>query len=99
MTNASEEIMNGETLLRHAQRIVQSRRTAYGDSTRMFKEVAKRWSLTIGAEVSPAAVVLCLIDLKLARLHYNPAHLDSITDIAGYAAVLAEITQGGVHGE
>ncbi len=90
--------MKGENLLKHALHIVESRRAEYGDSAQMFKEIAHRWSLTLGIEVSPAAVVLCLIDLKLARLHHDPAHLDSITDIAGYAAVLAEITQGGVHG-
>jgi len=33
----------------------------------------------------------CLIDLKLARLAHDPAHADSITDIAGYAAVLREV--------
>ena len=82
--------MKGENLLKHALQIVEDRRAQYGDSTQM--------SITLGVEVSPAAVVLCLIDLKLARLHVDAAHLDSITDIAGYAAVLAEITQGGVYG-
>jgi hypothetical protein len=90
--------MKGENLLKHALQIVEDRRAQYGDSTKMFNEVAKRWSITLGVEVSPAAVVLCLIDLKMARLHHTPHHLDSITDIAGYAAVLAEITQGGVYG-
>lgn len=90
--------MKGENLLKHALQIVEDRRAQYGDSTQMFNEVAKRWSITLGVEISPAAVVLCLIDLKLARLHHAPHHLDSITDIAGYAAVLAEITQGGVYG-
>ena len=90
--------MKGENLLKHALQIVEDRRAQYGDSTQMFNEVAKRWSIALGVEVSPAAVVLCLIDLKLARLHVDAAHLDSITDIAGYAAVLSEITQGGVYG-
>jgi hypothetical protein len=35
--------------------------------------------------------VLCLIDLKLARLGHDPKHQDSILDIAGYAAVLQEV--------
>ena len=38
-------------------------------------------------------VVLCLIDLKLARLAHDPAHLDSLRDIAGYAAVLREVVR------
>ena len=36
-------------------------------------------------------MILVMIDLKLARLAHDPAHADSITDIAGYAAVLREV--------
>jgi hypothetical protein len=32
-----------------------------------------------------------LIDLKVARLAGDPKHLDSIVDVAGYAAVLREV--------
>jgi len=32
-----------------------------------------------------------LIDLKVARLTNHPRHLDSITDIAGYASCLPEV--------
>jgi Domain of unknown function (DUF6378) len=38
-------------------------------------------------------VVLCLIDLKLARLAGDPKHLDSQVDVAGYAAVLREVSR------
>ena len=41
--------------------------------------------------MTPAQVVVCLIDLKVARLTHDPRHLDSITDIAGYAGILAEL--------
>jgi hypothetical protein len=37
--------------------------------------------------------VLCLIDLKLTRLGHDPAHADSIIDVAGYAAVLQEVAR------
>jgi hypothetical protein len=53
--------------------------------------VAARWSITLGQHVTPAQVVLCLIDLKLARFGHDPAHADSILDVAGYAAVLEEV--------
>jgi len=43
--------------------------------------------------VTPEQVVLCLIDLKLARLAHNPKHEDSILDVAGYAAVLQEVAR------
>ena len=83
--------MNAEQLLEHASGLVNRRRTEYGEPVDLFAQVAQRWSLTLGTEVSPAQVVLCLIDLKVARLAQHPRHLDSITDIAGYAACLAEV--------
>ena len=54
--------------------------------------VAARWSITLGHPITPAQVVLCLIDLKIARLTHNPAHHDSIADVIGYAALMSEIT-------
>jgi hypothetical protein len=41
--------------------------------------------------VTPAEVIVCLVDLKVARLAHDPRHFDSITDIAGYAGCLAEV--------
>jgi hypothetical protein len=35
--------------------------------------------------------VIALLDVKLTRLSSNPKHLDSIIDLAGYAAILAEL--------
>jgi hypothetical protein len=58
---------------------------------RPWQPIAQRWSITLGQPVTAAQVVLCLIDLKLARLRHDPAHADSILDIAGYAAVLQEV--------
>jgi hypothetical protein len=39
-----------------------------GDATTLFNQISKRWSLTLGFEVSAEQVVLCMRDLKLARL-------------------------------
>ena len=83
--------MSGEAMLIDAARIVAERRVAYGQPATSMAAIAARWSLTLGVPVTPATVVLCLIDLKLARLAHDPAHADSITDIAGYAAVLREV--------
>ena len=51
------------------------------------------WSSTLGREVTPAQVVLCLLDLKLARLAHDPTHEDSAVDVCGYAALLRELTE------
>jgi Domain of unknown function (DUF6378) len=83
--------VKGEVMLRQAARVVGQRRRAYGDPAASMATVAARWSITLGQPVTAAQVVLCLIDLKLARLGHDPAHADSILDVAGYAAVLQEV--------
>jgi hypothetical protein len=85
--------MNGPELLEHAAGVVTRRRREYGEPVELFEHIARRWSLTLGTKVSPAQVALCLIDLKLARLARDPRHLDSQVDVAGYAAVLREVSR------
>jgi hypothetical protein len=83
--------MNAERLFERAADAVARRRREYGQPTDLFERVAVRWSQALGIKVTPAQVVLCLIDLKVARLTHDPRHLDSITDVAGYAGCLAEV--------
>ena len=78
--------MNGAMLLQHAVGVVEHRERIYGPPQELFAHIARRWSLVLGIDVSPAQVAICLIDLKLARLTRDPSHLDSIVDVAGYAA-------------
>ena len=85
--------MTGEEMLHSAARLVEDRRKSYGDPAALMAAIAARWSITLGQPVTPAQVVLCLIDLKLARLAHDPAHLDSLRDVAGYAAVLREVVR------
>jgi hypothetical protein len=83
--------MDAEQLLEQAASVVARRRGAYGEPTGLFERVAVRWSQVLGVTVTPAQVIICLIDLKVVRVAHNPRHLDSITDIAGYAGCLAEV--------
>jgi hypothetical protein len=85
--------MNGPELLEHAADLISRRRREYGEPVDVFEAIAKRWSSIFRTEVSAAQVVLALIDVKLARLSSNPAHLDSQVDVAGYAACLREVTK------
>jgi len=85
--------MTGYQMLHHVAGILAERGTAYGDAATSMATVAARWSITLGHPVTPAQVVLCLIDLKLARLAHNPKHQDSVCDLAGYAAVLQEVNR------
>ena len=91
---------NSIRLLQHALTVVEERGQSYGDAATLFNQIAKRWSLTLGVEITASQVVLCMLDLKIARLSNDPTHTDSMVDVAGYAAVLAEVTKqsGGAHG-
>lgn len=83
--------MKRQMVLRRAETVVMERQQSYGDPAASMAAVAARWSVTLGQPVTPEQVVLCLIDLKLARLSHNPGHYDSAVDLAGYAALLQEI--------
>lgn len=85
--------MNGAMLLQHAVGVVERRERIYGPPEESFTTIAARWSLVLGITVTPAQVALCLIDLKMARLSRDPAHLDSIVDVAGYVACLREVNR------
>jgi hypothetical protein len=85
--------MSGETMLKHAASLFAERSDQYGEPRVFFERLAKRWSLTLRRTVTPAEVVMCLLDLKLARISHNPKHQDSIVDLAGYAAVLHEVVR------
>jgi hypothetical protein len=83
--------MTGEELLVHAAAVVRDRRRVYGQPAELFERVALRWSQVLGTRVTAAQVGLCLVDLKLARLTVDPRHLDSLVDVAGYAACVREV--------
>lgn len=85
--------MTGEQILQHAAGIIAERGAIYGDVATSMTAIAARWSITLGHPVTPAQVVLCMIDLKLARLRHDPSHHDSTADVIGYAALLPEVTR------
>jgi hypothetical protein len=82
--------MKAVEFLGHCQGVVRDRGAAYGDARDNMEDTAKRWSSVIGAPVTPTHVALCMIELKLSRLRMGMS-LDSITDICGYAAIIAEL--------
>jgi hypothetical protein len=82
-----------EKFLKHVANVIAERSTQYGDAGGSMASIASRWSATLGKEITTAQVVLCLLDLKLARLAHDPTHEDSAVDVCGYAALLRELTQ------
>jgi hypothetical protein len=83
--------MNGRQLLDHAAGVVTDRRRAYGEPVDLFADVAMRWSLTLSGGKSGSGGALP--DRPQARPAHDPKHLDSIVDVAGYAACLHEVNQ------
>ena len=83
--------MTNWSILGHTAKVLEERRDDYGDPVEQFRAIAERWSITLGTPITPSQVALCMIDLKLARLAYDPGHVDSIVDVIGYAALLREV--------
>jgi hypothetical protein len=81
-----------EMFLKHVANVIAERSAQYGDASSNMAVIAQRWSATLGREITPAQVLLCLLDLKLARLAHDPTHEDSAIDVCGYAALLREVT-------
>jgi len=79
------------SILGHTAKVLEERRDDYGDPAEQFRAIAERWSITLGTPITPSQVALCMIDLKLARLAYDPGHIDSMVDVIGYAALLREV--------
>jgi hypothetical protein len=82
-----------EMFLRHVANVIAERSAVYGDASSNMAAIAARWSATLGREITPAQVVRCLLDLKLARLAHDPSHEDSAVDVCGYVALLREMTE------
>ena len=82
-----------EKFLKYVANVIAERSTQYGDVGGNMGVIAARWSATLGRQITPAQVVLCLLDLKLARLAHDPTHEDSAVDVCGYAALLRELIQ------
>lgn len=85
--------MSAAAMLEHAADILAERSKTYADPRQSMSAIAARWSITLGHAVTPVEVVLCLMDLKLARLQHDPAHRDSMVDLIGYATILHEVTR------
>jgi hypothetical protein len=82
-----------ESFVSHIYHILNKRQQMYGPPEDNLMRIAKRWSLTLGQEITPQQAALCMLDVKLARLTRDPGHYDSIMDVVGYAACLDEINR------
>lgn len=83
--------MNRLDVLKSAADITSGDRNAsYGDPYENHLRIAKVWSVILGFDVTPSQVALCMAGMKLARLAYDPTHVDSNIDGAAYLAIASE---------
>jgi len=82
--------MDRYEILEAARDAVTDRGEDYGDARDNFERIAALWTYLLGVDVQPHQVSAMMIAVKLARLCNEPKHLDSMVDIAGYAALWSE---------
>ena len=71
-------------LVSEATLILRERGEQYGEASDLFRHTARRFSLVLGADISPVTVARLLVELKLARLDCGHNSKDSYLDAAGY---------------
>lgn len=71
--------------------VTGDRQADYGDAAASFALIAQLWTATLGHEILPHEVALCLTQLKIARIAHNPTIRDSWVDGIGYLALGAEV--------
>ena len=74
-----------------AQAVLTDRNTSYGEPEDNFRTISRFWSVYLGVELCPQDVAAMMVMLKIARIRVNPGHIDSMVDIAGYAACMGEL--------
>jgi hypothetical protein len=80
-------------LLAEAQALVcGARNVVYGPPADSFARAAAFAALATGHRLTPRDVVHVMRAVKQARLRQSPEHWDTMVDMAGYDALLAEVS-------
>lgn len=94
--------MRREDVLNNALSLIEGDRAKdYGPAHKNFQDIADLWTVLLNRDVdrfSPTDVAMFMIATKLARLMKSPERADHWIDIAGYAALGAEIANARAAG-
>ena len=83
--------MKSKELLRETIKVITGpREKEYGDKYNNHVNISKLWSSYLDYEISPHDVAIFMALVKVARLKHRRTK-DCYIDIAGYAAIAAEI--------
>tara|TARA_R110000824_G_C15004088_1_gene656570 strand:+ start:355 stop:705 length:351 start_codon:yes stop_codon:yes gene_type:complete len=77
--------------LKRAIEILGDRAEQHGDHVRLHRRIAQLWSAYLRIHVAPYQVAALMALLKIARSEFNAANADNYVDLAGYAAIYAEL--------
>lgn len=88
-------VIDREYVLDEAKSLITGDRAEqYGTAYDTHRRIAQCWSGILGDRaISPAEVSLMMVALKCVRAAKNPQYEDSWVDIAGYAALGAEMAR------
>ncbi len=83
--------MKSRDLLKETIKVITGPRAKdYGDKYINHVNISELWSSYLGHKISPHDVAICMALVKIARLKHRRTK-DCYIDIAGYAAIAAEI--------
>lgn len=80
-----------QTLEAATKCVCGERQDQYGSPKDNFDVIAKLWTDYIGATITATDVAMMLCLLKIARIKTGSVTEDSFVDLAGYAALGAEV--------
>ena len=83
--------MNRSQFLREVGDTLTTRQHTYGHPSENLRSIAKCWSEFKDEKFNYLDVCIMMILTKAIRLKEDPLHMDSYKDIAGYAALAAEL--------
>lgn len=100
MATSKSNQTSPKSVLQVANEVIYGdREKAYGSPDKNLKTIASFWSVHLtakyGQNLSLTVDDVCgmMILLKQARLINDPTHIDSLTDLCGYAALQERVQQ------
>lgn len=94
MNQAMNNDCNTGKILHEAYELINGQRqTDYGPPAASFQRIASFWTIYLHKEISAKDVAMLMLLLKVARECSGQGTHDSLVDIAGYAALAADLSQ------
>lgn len=91
--------MKREDILQQALSVIcNDREDEYGSPENNFSKIAQLWSDYIGYKFSASDVCMMMVLVKMSRIKTGKPKADSFVDMAGYAALAAEVSKDLVLG-